>query len=359
MSCPGCEVIPLTPGEAGTLYIAPNLAHTRQRVQQALSASDTWAVDRVAGSVLRIDVPVARLAALYQTLAEELYAPELEHCQSIFVPRGGRFDESALASTEPLARPVARAQNHWLSQLLANDRLLVHFQPIVHAGAGDVAFAHEALLRGEDEDGSIIPPARLFGAARDSGLLFHLDRAARIAAILQGAARGVATPLFINFNPTSIYDPGFCLRTTLEAARSTGVDASLFVFEVVESDQVRDSDHLLRILQRYREAGFRVALDDLGAGYGSLNLLKSLKPDFVKIDMDLVRDIHLDAARQSIVSHLVGIAADMGIQVIAEGVEDAEESHWLTDAGVDYLQGFHFARPQATPWPAQQVGRYG
>lgn len=128
------------------------------------------------------------------------------------------------------------------------------------------------------------------------------------------------------------------------------------MFEVVESDSVSDVEHLLRILETYRAAGFRVALDDLGAGYGSLNLLSRLKPDFVKFDRELVRNVHQDAYKEAILGKLIEMAQAVDTQTIAEGVEVRDEGEWVRDRGVDYVQGYLFARPGSPPPVPQPVG---
>jgi len=151
--------------------------------------------------------------------------------------------------------------------------------------------------------------------------------------------------LFINFFPTVVYDPVHCLRTTREAMRETGLQPDQIVFEVVESEDIVDRGHLLDILTRYRAEGFRVALDDLGSGYASLNLLADLRPDFVKLDMELVRGAATDPLRRGLVQAIVRAARDEGIRVIAEGVETLEVAELLAEIGVSLLQGYYFGRP--------------
>lgn len=349
MGCPGCETLPRVEDGAGRLYLAPALGHSLTRLRRQLAGSERWHGEVAADGVISIAVDAGERSALLAELGAILSPPECETCRSVFIREEETFDIAALARMQPLAVPLARARSAWLMEMIRGNCLTAHFQPIVHAAEPTRAFAHEALLRGENGTGDLIPPDRLFAAARASDLLFHLDRVARITAIREAARHELQGSVFINFNPSTIYDPEFCLRTTLEAARETGSDPGRFVFEVVESDRVEDADHLSRILGWYRNHGFRVALDDLGAGYNSLNSLTSLRPDFVKVDRELVRGVEADPARQSILGHLIGMAGDLGIGLIAEGVETAGEYRWLSDAGVDYLQGFYFARPAAPP----------
>ena len=167
-----------------------------------------------------------------------------------------------------------------------------------------------------------------YQAAKEADLLFPLDRAARLSAIRSAVSHGLDdgnSRLFINFNPTSVYDPVFCLRTTVSAIAETGLKRDRIVFEVVESDQIEDIGNLTKITDYYRNAGFKVALDDLGSGYGSLNLLCGLKPDFVKLDMQLMRGIDQDFYKAQIVGKLLEMAQRLGVMTVAEGIETEGE----------------------------------
>jgi EAL domain-containing protein (putative c-di-GMP-specific phosphodiesterase class I) len=218
-----------------------------------------------------------------------------------------------------------------------------HFQPIVDLESGEV-FAHEALLRAIREDGSLVNGGAIVAAGRRMGALHVLDQIGRTSAIRRAHQLGLTSSLFINFFPTVVYDPAHCLRTTREAMRDTGLAPEQIVFEVVESERIADRAHLLDILAYYRAEGFRVALDDLGSGYSSLNLLAALRPDFVKLDMELARDVAIDPLHRSLVQAIVSTAHENGIQVIAEGVETVESACALAALGVRLLQGYLFGR---------------
>jgi EAL domain-containing protein (putative c-di-GMP-specific phosphodiesterase class I) len=204
-------------------------------------------------------------------------------------------------------------------------------------------------MRGRDRDGSLVSPGRILDTARSAELLFQVDLAARRAAIREAARLGLAAKIFINFTPTSIYDPHFCLRTTVRAVQELGIAPQNVVFEVIESEHVLDLDHLRKIMDYYREQGFGVALDDLGSGYSSLNMLHELKPDYVKLDMGLVRDVHAHPHKALIAAKLLEVAQALGIRSVAEGIETPEERRWLEAHGTDFLQGFHFAKPANPP----------
>ncbi|HMS03257.1 MAG TPA: EAL domain-containing protein, partial [Gemmatimonadaceae bacterium] len=250
---------------------------------------------------------------------------------------------------EPLSRLVARVRSGWLLDVLADQRLVTHFQPIVYAASPQRVYGHEALLRGRTNAGELIPPARLFETARDSGLLFQLDLAARRSAIESAARHGMDGALFVNFAPTAIYDPASCLRTTVAAIDEAGMARDRVVFEIVETDRAHDPTHLRRILDYYRGAGFRVALDDVGSGYSSLNLIHLLRPDVLKLDMELVRNVHADPYKARIAANLLDVANDLGIQALAEGIETDDELAWVQEHGATWVQGFLIARPAAEP----------
>lgn len=192
-------------------------------------------------------------------------------------------------------------------------------------------------------------PARLFGAARDAGLLFQLDLAARRSAIDGAHRHAIRERLFVNFTPTAIYDPATCLRSTARAVSQAGLVSDYVIFEVVESEKTTDTKHLRAILDRYRADGFKVALDDVGAGYSSLNLIHQLRPDFIKLDMELTRGVHADPFKALVAAKVLEIAQELSIQTVVEGVEVVEELACAQAHGATYAQSYLFARPQPKP----------
>lgn len=244
---------------------------------------------------------------------------------------------------------INRLESQWIVDALEGETYESWFQPIVHASGAlqGRSFGHEALFRLQDPVGKIIPPGHVFSVASQSDLLFTLDLIARRCAVESAAAAGLTGKLFINFNPSSIYDPAYCLRTTVAAVVEVGLKPEDIVFELTETHTARDTAHMKGILAFYRNAGFGVALDDIGAGWSGLNMLHEMRPDYVKIDMDLVRGIDTDDFRQAIVKRVLQIARDNSIKAIAEGVETEAEANLLRGLGADYLQGFYFGRPAA------------
>src|SRR5690606_21524428 len=112
---------------------------------------------------------------------------------------------------------------------------------------------------------------------------------------------GMETRLSINFLPNAIYKPELCIRTTLEAAKSFNFPIEQIIFETVEGEEVEDGKWLAEILREYKRIGFTTAIDDFGAGFAGLNLLADYQPDIIKLDMDLIRNVHESRSRQAII----------------------------------------------------------
>lgn len=349
--CPNCESLPGRPGDSGTLYLWPPLGHTLGKVRRCLSQSGLRPESAAGGGLMVCIGDGAR--EIISALSEDtLTGAELGDTRALFKSGGGErenLEVADIARTASLERLAGLGRSEWLLDLLAEDRLTVHFQPIVPAGSPDQVYAQECLLRGVAEDGSTIPPFSIFEAAGECGVTFQTDLAARRTAIREASANGVKSNLFVNFTPTSIYDPVFCLSQTVETVDEVGIPRENVTFEITESEDVGDTGHLQNILRYYREQGFRVALDDLGSGYSSLNLVHRLRPDFVKLDLDLIRDVDTDPYKAMIARKLLELARDLGIQTIAEGVETPGELSWIQNEGADFVQGFLISRPTSSP----------
>ncbi|MBD8496515.1 EAL domain-containing protein [Pseudomonas syringae] len=213
------------------------------------------------------------------------------------------------------------------------------YQPIVDLRDQSI-FAHEALVRGPNGEGALSVLSQVNDQNR-----YRFDQSCRVAAIAGAAQLGMTERLSINFLPNAVYRPELCIRSTLEAARTYDFPIERLIFETVEGEYLADVDHLLNVLRQYRDFGFMTAIDDFGAGYSGLTLLASFQPDLIKLDIDLIRDIHLHRARQAIVRAVVHMCADLGVTVIAEGIEHREERDFLADCGIYLMQGYWFARP--------------
>lgn len=272
---------------------------------------------------------------------------EREGVQVLFLPEGTAFSFRSSQEVRSLAQWRAVQDGEFLAGILDRGDLVTHFQPIWDLRANE-RLGWECLTRGLEE-GDLVSPGRLFDAARASGMTFPLDRLARQTALRTARSQGLPGHLFINFLPTAIYDPVFCLRTTTQLARDLDIDPSRIVFEVVESERVVDGAQLRKIADYYRREGFKMALDDVGSGYASLNTLVDLHPDVVKVDIGIVRDLPTSPAKQAVFEALRSLCRDLDILLLAEGVETEAESVWVRDHGADLAQGFWWGRPEASP----------
>ncbi len=213
------------------------------------------------------------------------------------------------------------------------------FQPVVNAQRRCV-IAYEALVRGAQGE-----PAHTVLGKIDDRNRYAFDQACRVKAIALASRLGMAVGLNINFFPNAIYRPELCIRTTLEAAKTYGFAIENLTFEFLESERSTDIDHLRTVVESYQKLGFKTALDDFGTGNSNLYLLADFKPDKIKIDRVLVQNIDTHGSRQIIVRGIIETARQLGINVIAEGVETAAEYAWLLNAGIDDFQGYYFGRP--------------
>jgi len=223
------------------------------------------------------------------------------------------------------------------------------FQPIVWTRNPTYIFAQECLLRAVATDGSLVPAGPILDAARDTRLLAQTNLVARHTAIREAARHGVDSHLFINLAPTSVYDPENCLRSTIGTIDGAGINRSKVVFEITEKDKADDVHDFKALTDYCRKKGFRVALDDVGSGYSSLNLIHRLRPDFIKLDMELIRGVDCDPYKATIARKIIEIANDLGVGTIAEGVETSGEMGWVRTNGATFAQGWFISKPANPP----------
>ncbi|WP_226583857.1 EAL domain-containing protein [Halobacillus litoralis] len=233
-----------------------------------------------------------------------------------------------------------------LADIIHEGNFVAHLQPIMNMKSNEV-YGYEALLRTKEYK---VNPGQLFAYASRSGLQSMLDQKARRAAVKAKSKYLVqGQKIFINFLPSTIYVPEFCLKHTFQIVEEFGISPSDLVFEVVETEKITDVQHLKSILDTYKSSGMKVALDDVGTGYSTLEMLSLLQPDYVKIDRSYVQDCHTNARNQEFLYKVMNHADQLGIDVLAEGIETKEEWDWLQELGADYGQGYYIGRPQAEP----------
>jgi EAL domain-containing protein (putative c-di-GMP-specific phosphodiesterase class I) len=333
---------PLTP--LGQLYLWYGSPTAREKLRGALERlAIAHRVEEGDCIVAELDWLAMRGAVM--PLRRQLTHYEAQGVSVLYKPEGGVLTAADFPKVKTYAQFSMVAESQWLTELLDEERFTSVLQDIVHADQPKRVFAREALLRGIGRDDSVIHPVYLFDVARGCGMLDRLEVAARKAAVHRMVVDDVAENLFINVSPSAIEDPMASLHETIAFIDSSRVGHDRIVFEIVESDKVQDLTAVKRLLASHREAGFRVALDDVGAGYSGLNLLHQLRPDFIKLDMELIHGVTHDPYKALITRKILEIAGELGIASIAEGVETEAELDWARENGATYAQGYAIARP--------------
>lgn len=232
----------------------------------------------------------------------------------------------------------------WLGRIrdaLDEGRMVLYSQPIVPLGDG--APAEELLIRMIGPTGNVIPPGSFLPVAERYGLITEIDNwVVGQAATLAAKGRRVE----VNLSAESVAGPSM-LNFIREKLHDSGARPQDLVFEITETALMRDLGAGEDFVRGVAELGCGLALDDFGTGFGSFTYLKKLSVDYLKIDIEFIRDLVANEANRHVVTAIVSLAHAFGQQTIAEGVEDAETVEVLREYGVDYAQGYHFGRPAA------------
>jgi EAL domain-containing protein (putative c-di-GMP-specific phosphodiesterase class I) len=275
---------------------------------------------------------------------------------------GVRFERlvySALeeAFTDSLAqrKREQREEALRLKEVLKSRAVQAVYQPVIDLLERRI-LGYEALTRVAAE--AFAGPEALFKVAYENDAIWKLEQLCRDRAIR--GARGLPADqlLFLNVEPDSIQDPALRSEATFALLRENDLRPSQIVLEMTEHSAVRDFAHFRQVLNYFQFQGYRLAVDDVGSGYSGLKSIAEIKPDFIKIDMGLIRDMHLHPIKQDLTGTIVRFCASSGITLIAEGVETVDELRCLRELGVRYAQGFLFARP-GPPFPAVQLADLG
>lgn len=219
----------------------------------------------------------------------------------------------------------------------AMESLVMHFQPIVRWSTQST-YGFEALARPQEP--TLNNPGALFAATERLGRLVELGRVIRALVATDVAHAPDDAIVFVNLHPRDLLDDDL-----FEPSAPLSLFASRVVLEITERAPLHEIRDVRERLHKLRELGYRVALDDLGAGYAGLNSFAQLEPEVVKLDLQLIRGVEGEPTKQKLIRSMLELCSDLGKQVIAEGVETSEERDVLIDLGCDLFQGYLFARP--------------
>jgi EAL domain-containing protein (putative c-di-GMP-specific phosphodiesterase class I) len=232
-----------------------------------------------------------------------------------------------------------------IQDVIVRDRLVTAYQPILRL-ADRALLGFEALSRGARGTGFETADA-LFESAERQDLLLELDRLCRGRALLNSSRLPSNCKLFINTLPATIRDPQFRGRPLITFLDRAQVDPNRIVIEITEKLVIENYGLFREAMAYFTDLGMRFAVDDVGAGYSGLESIASLKPAFLKIDIALVRDVHVSVANREMVKAIVGLGRGVGATVIAEGIQTELEARALEKMGIEYGQGYYLARPDS------------
>lgn len=238
---------------------------------------------------------------------------------------------------------------------IKESQLSVHYQPILNLTSGEVA-GLEALIRWQHPEKGLVPPSEFIHLLEDTSLIFSFQRwliDTVFSQIQVWASNGYNLSCSINLsarglNYLRLEKP---IHKILEHNHIT---PNQVMFEITESVVMLDPQQAKLSLTQLKETGFKLAIDDFGTGYSSLNYLKNLPVDYLKIDLEFIRELDRSEKDQEIVKAILASARALSLQVIAEGVETHEAFQWLRSEGCGYAQGYYIAKPM----PAEEVTRW-
>ncbi|GGG52555.1 EAL domain-containing protein [Paenibacillus radicis (ex Gao et al. 2016)] len=232
-----------------------------------------------------------------------------------------------------------------LEQLIAEHALMSVYQPIMSLQSEErPLFGYEALARFAKQDW-FPGPQQLFAFAEQEGLAYRLDRLARRKALDGIGSLKPEQRLFINVQAQIMNDPHFTPGRTLSMLERRGLSPHNVVFEITERTSIDDFGAMKKALQHYRSQGFQIAIDDVGAGYSSLQSIVELRPDYIKVDRSIIDRIDEDDVKLHILHTLVQLAYKLDVSIIAEGIEREAELAAVKMLGVHYAQGYLLGRP--------------
>jgi diguanylate cyclase (GGDEF)-like protein/PAS domain S-box-containing protein len=323
----------------------PDVASTAQRILDVVRAPFPVAGIDIAA---RVSIGVSTADQATEGPADMLREADLALYAAKNAGKGSyQFFEPSLHRMV-LARLERRAA---LEEAIEGGQLLLHYQPVMRLSDGEIV-GMEALVRWQHPDDGLVPPLEFIPLAEESGLVLPLgrwvlDRAcADISRWQENWTMAGRPPLrvAVNVSPRQLQSTDF-LQMVDETLVRHGVDPSWLTIEITESVLVQDSEEVMRRLRDLDSRGIRLALDDFGTGYSSLSYLHRFPIHILKIDQSFVRGMDEHDDRKKILDAIVSLASNLGLELVAEGIERESQASYLRELGCEYGQGYHLGRP--------------
>jgi EAL domain-containing protein (putative c-di-GMP-specific phosphodiesterase class I) len=293
-------------------------------------------------------VPKLERAALPYKKSVKL---EVGHGLTIYNPllHTGRMVERAIQEALAQAAHQRRAEEllvlERLQDILLRDRVVTAYQSILRMKEGTI-MGFEALSRGPRGSG-LETADKLFRAAESHGYQVELDQLCRRRALLSSGRVPSNAKIFVNTLPATMRDPQFRGKPLIDFLDRAQVAPHRIVIEITEKEVIKHYEMFREEMAYFTDLGMSFAVDDVGSGHSGLESIAKLKPGYLKIDIELVRDVHHNRVNRAMVKAIVALGHFIGAQVIAEGIQTEEEAQVLRAMDVIFGQGFHLARPDA------------
>lgn len=235
----------------------------------------------------------------------------------------------------------------YLQQIINDKSIETLFQPVLNIAKSEI-IGYEALSRGP-KDSPLYTPQRLFDTALQTGYLYELEILCRKLAVKQFAKLDLPGYLFLNVNPMVLTNLNYPQSPTLKMLEKSGLDQDRVIIEISENYPIDSPGLLKTTVDRYRNYGFDICIDNLGSGSVGLHQWTELRPDWIKIDRSLVKNCYRDIVKKEFLRTVIDLGKATNVNIVAQGIEEKSEFDQLIELGLTHAQGFLFARPEAFP----------
>jgi EAL domain-containing protein (putative c-di-GMP-specific phosphodiesterase class I)/GGDEF domain-containing protein/CBS domain-containing protein len=236
-----------------------------------------------------------------------------------------------------------RALGDEFMEIIQQEKIKTVFQPIISLRNGDL-LGYEALSRGPKKS-FFENPEKLFDYARAMGRLWELEFLCRLKALDNVSRSSMTDLIFINVDPHIIKDENFRKGFTKDFLSRYNINPESIVFEITEKSAAINIESFNKLINNYKDQGYKIAIDDAGSGYSGLKLITDIHPHFIKLDMNLIRNIDTDGLKYALIKTFFEFCLVTDIKLIAEGIETENELNALIDIGIDYGQGYFIQKP--------------